>query len=143
MNILKSISLKDLKIGKFYFEEIELEEDWTHKKFYIITIVKIQKIQSEPDSKKLIVFSYSSLKDYNIFSKIIDFDTVWDHHSDEYNFFEKHIQLKDSNANYYYYKFNKKWFLRNKKKILLYMNCYNQTEKSFPKIFKEIESEEK
>ncbi|OQB39995.1 MAG: hypothetical protein BWY04_01468 [candidate division CPR1 bacterium ADurb.Bin160] len=136
MNVLEPVPLADLKEGELYFEEIELEEDWTHKKFYIITIVKIQKIQS----KQLIAFTCSSLKNYNIFSEITDFDTTHTFSSPKYDFFETHIQMKNSTTKYYYYNFDKEWFLKNKEKIMSYMPC-SYSRKPFLEIFQEIEKE--
>ena len=140
MNIPTPVPITELKEGELYFREVTIK---SASKYYYNIIVKIKKNKLEPDLKKLITYTYSSLKNYNIFSKITDFNKRYYYSSDDYDFFETYIKVKHHHIEYSFYKFNEEWFLRNKKKILLYMNCYNQTEKSFPKIFKEIESEKK
>ena len=140
MNVPKPIPLAELKEGKLYFKEVT--KKMTSKYYYNIIIVKIEKIQLEPDLKKLIIFSYSYLKDYNIFSEITDFDTTMNYSLDICNFLKTYIQSKNSTSIYYFYNFDEEWFLKNKRKILLYYigNSFS-SKKSFLDIFQEIESE--
>jgi len=69
MNVPEPVLLVDLKVGKLYFEEDKHENGLRH---YDINIIKIEKIRLE----QLITFTYSSLKNYNIFSEITGFNTL-------------------------------------------------------------------
>ena len=142
MNVSKLVPLADLKEGKLYFVESELEEDWTHKKFYMFAIIKIKKIQLKPDQKKLINYSYSFLENYNIFSEITGFNTICNYFSDACDFSKRYIQSKNSTTKYYFYNFDEEWFFKNKEKILSHMTC-SYSRKSLPEIFQEIEMEKK
>ena len=137
MNIPTPVKLADLKEGKLYFKEVT--KKMTSKYYYNIIIVKIEKIQLEREPK-LITFTYSILENYSVFSEITDFDTVVNYSSDDYDFFETHIQMKNSTTKYYYYNFDKEWFLKNKEKIMSYMPC-SYSRKPFLEIFQEIEKE--
>jgi len=119
-----------------------LEEDWTHKKFYMFAIIKIKKIQLKPDQKKLINYSYSFLENYNIFSEITGFNTICNYFSDACDFSKRYIQSKNSTTKYYFYNFDEEWFFKNKEKILSHMTC-SYSRKSLPEIFQEIEMEKK
>ena len=134
MNVPKPIPLAELKEGKFYFEETKYKE-WSQNYYIIITILKIQKIQLEPDLKKLIVYSYSYLKDYNIFSEITDFDTICNYSSDRYDFFETYIKMKNSTIKYSFYKFDEEWFFKNKEVLLSQMN-FSILDRPFQEVFK-------
>ncbi|OQB39998.1 MAG: hypothetical protein BWY04_01471 [candidate division CPR1 bacterium ADurb.Bin160] len=137
MSVPKPLLLTALKVGKLYFEEIKSgEPEYESNHIYIIKIEKIQ-------LKQLIAFTYSSLKNYNIFSEITDFDTIWNNSLDKYDCFDTYIKMKNSTTKYYFYNFDEEWFFKNKEKILSYIISYYQIKKPFLEIFQEIEMEEK
>ena len=138
MSVPEPVLLADMKVGKLYLEEIKSGE-LEYKSNCHIYIIKIEKIQL----KQLITYTYSSLKNYNIFSEITDFDTTHTFSSPKYDFFETHIQMKNSTTKYYYYNFDEEWFFKNKEKILSNIISYHKEKKPFLEIFQEIEMEEK
>jgi len=141
MSVPKPLLLTALKVGKLYFEEIKSgEPEYESNHIYIIKIEKIQ-------LKQLIAFTYSSLKNYNIFSVITDFNNSQTYnvccHESEFNFYKTCIQRRDKAIKHSFYKFEEEWFLRNKKKILSNVTSCSQIKKPFLEIFQEIEMEEK
>jgi len=139
MNIPTPVPITELKEGELYFREVT--KKMTSKYYYII-IVKIEKIQLEREPK-LITFTYSILENYSVFSEITDFDTVWNYSSVKYDFIKMQIIDKSSSEKTFFYEFDNEWFLKNKQKILSYMNStyLSYSKKSFPEIFQEIEKE--
>ena len=138
MNIPTPVPITELKEGELYFEVISSNNE------YYFYVIKIKKNKLEPESEKLLVISYSKLENYNIFSEIIDFNTVWNYSSVKYDFIKMQIIDKSSSEKTFFYEFDKEWFLKNKQKILSYMNStyYSSSKKSLQNIFQEIEMEE-
>ena len=136
MNIPTPVKLADLKEGELYFEEIFLYD------IFCFFIIKIEKILIN-NSEKRIEYLRSDPEEYYIFSDILEFkNSVRVLSSYSYHLFLKdNIQIKNSNVKYYFYNFDKEWFLKNKRKILLYMGDSFSSKKSFLDIFQEIESE--
>jgi len=129
MNVPEPVLLVDLKVGKLYFEEDKHENGLRH---YDINIIKIEKIRL---LKQLIAFTCSSLKNYNIFSKITDFNKRYYYSSDDYDFFETYIKMKNSTIKYSFYKFDEEWFFKNKEVLLSQMN-FSILDRPFQEVFK-------
>jgi len=134
-NVPIPVPITELKEGELYFEVISSNNE------YYFYVIKIKKNKLEPESEKLLVISYSTLKNYNIFSEIIDFNTVWNYSSVKYDFIKMQIIDKSSSEKTFFYEFDKEWFLKNKQKILSYMNStyYSSSKKSFPRLVHHIE----
>ncbi len=133
MSVPEPIPLTELEEGKLYFEEIKSgEPEYESNHIYII---KIEKIQLK---KQLIAFTYSSLKNYNIFSEITGFNTICNYSSDRYYFFETYIKMKNSTIKYSFYKFDEEWFFKNKEVLLSQIN-FSILDRPFQEVFQEIE----
>ncbi|OQB40000.1 MAG: hypothetical protein BWY04_01473 [candidate division CPR1 bacterium ADurb.Bin160] len=128
MSVPEPIPLAELKEGELYFEE----DKYDGLRHYDIYIIKIEKIQF---LKQLIAFTCSSLKNYNIFSKITDFNKRYYYSSDDYDFFETYIKMKNSTIKYSFYKFDEEWFFKNKEVLLSQMN-FSILDRPFQEVFK-------
>jgi len=136
MNIPTPVKLADLKEGELYFEEIFLYD------IFCFFIIKIEKILIN-NSEKRIEYLRSDPEEYYIFSDILEFKNSVRFLSSYHLFLKDNIQIKNSNVKYYFYNFDKEWFLKNKRKILLYMGDSFSSKKSFLDIFQEIKMEKK
>ena len=114
------------------------------KSFYMIYFVfyhKNRKILIN-NSEKRIEYLRSDPEEYYIFSDILEFKKLSEIFIIIPFVFKRQYSNKNSNVKYYFYNFDKEWFLKNKQKILSYITC-SYSRKSLPEIFQEIEMEKK